>query len=172
MRLNSLYAEENVKGTKRVKRNYISHLAKVRLGEVKRAFRAQGSNYRTLSRFRVSLQSKQRVYNSMNKRIELLGYLTELKFRLKHEKAKGAARKAIKDEIRNTKRRLKHTKIDISEGIVKLGRRSARTPNPKVQFAWLLVLFVLIVAVALAIVFRSQIFGFVSSLVGKIVPSK
>ena len=171
-RLNALYAEENLKKNKKKRRNFRAKLASVRLGEVKRAFRGQRGNYRKISKFRVTLQAKQRVYDSMNKRIELFGYLAELKYRLKHERPKGAARRAIKKEIRDTKRRLKHTKGDISRGIVKLGKRSARTPNPKVQLLWLLLLLLIVAAVAVVIVFREPILAWITQLIAKFLPSK
>jgi hypothetical protein len=91
----------------------------------------------------------------MNRKIELAAYLAELRFRKRHEHPhKRAAKRAIRTEIKNTKLRMKYAERDFDKFMKKAGRRSRRTPNPKIQFAWFMVLLVMVaICAACAYVF-------------------
>ncbi len=170
MKLDSMYAEENLKRGKRGRKSYRTKLAEYRLSEVKRAFRKQGRNYRTVSKFRVSLQEKQKVYDAMNKNIELTGYLAECRYRLKHEKPRGSARKLLISEINETNKSIKHANSDIKYGINKNGKRSARTPSPKKQMIWLVVLLLLVGAGVAIYIFRAPIWAWVMQFISPYLP--
>lgn len=170
-RLDSLYAEEELGGKRARGKSYRTRLSEYRLSEVKREFKRQGKNYRKVSKFRVSPARKQSVYDAMNKKIELTGYLAECRYRLKHEKPKAAARKYLKSEISETKKSIKHSNSDIDYYLVKNGKRSAKTPSAKHQLIWLLVLLFIIAAGVAIYLFRAPIFEWVKGVIAQLIPA-
>ena len=143
IRLCSLYREEKATGKRPIRRSYRASLAAARLAEARRTYRRCGGTYRTVSRFKVSLQEKQKIYDAMNKKIELAAYLTECRYRLSHERPRGAARRKLNTEIRETQKRMRDMDADIRFYTDKYGKRSARKPVAEHQILWLVVLLLI-----------------------------
>ena len=140
MRLLTLYAEENANPEKKRRTNK-RRISKVKLKAAKRAFKKQFKLYKLASKYRVPEAEKQRIYEIMNRRIDLRTYLAECKFRKRHEHPSAfKARRVLRQQIKDTKLRLKYADRDFKKFMRKASKRSARTPNPKIQILWCFVL--------------------------------
>ncbi len=165
IRLCSLYREEDASGKKMRRKSYRANLAAARLRAARSAYRKCASSAREVSRFRVSIQEKSKAYEAMNKKIEFSAYLAECRYRMSHEKPRGAQRRKLNAEIRDTQKRIRDMDADIRFHTDKLGRRSAKVPKTEGQIAWLLVL-ILIVGIGFAIYwFRAPIWEFLKSII-------
>ncbi|MBQ9070099.1 MAG: hypothetical protein IJY23_01950, partial [Clostridia bacterium] len=149
MRLLTLYADENANPEKK-RKTQRDRIDKIKRKASRREYRKQRFLYKEAASFRVPLAQKDRIYEVMNRKIELRAYLAECKYRKRHEHpGNKRAKRAIKKQIKNTKKRLKYAERDLDILMTKASRRSKRTPNPKIQFLWLL----LIVAILALCVF-------------------
>ena len=135
MRLLALYSDENgVKTNKRKSKR--RKIAKIRLKASKKAFKKQWKLYRKAKKYRVSDKQKQRIFDAMNKKVEYRAYIAELKYRKRHEKAKGKPKHIILKELRETKMRLRYANRDFDRAMTKASRRSRRIPSSKRQIIW------------------------------------
>ena len=135
MRLLALYSDENgVKTNKRKSKR--RKIAKIRLKASKKAFKKQWKLYRKAKKYRVSDKQKQRIFDAMNKKVEYRAYIAELKYRKRHEKAKGKPKHIIVKELRETKMRLRYANRDFDKAMTKASRRSRRMPSSKRQIIW------------------------------------
>ena len=147
MRLLTLYADENANPEK--KRNtQRKRIDKIKLRASKRSFRKQRFLYREARSFRVPQAHKDRIYEVMNRKTELRAYLAECKYRKRHEKSGTMkSRRVIRQEIRDTKRKLRYCERDLDIFMTKASKRSKRTPKKIAQFFWTLALIALTVGV-------------------------
>jgi hypothetical protein len=169
MRLLTIYAEENANPRKK-RRSHRRRIAALKLRAARRSFRKQYKLYRLASKYRVPEAEKERIYEIMNVKIELQAYLAECRWRKRHEHPnKRAAKRTLKTEIKNTKLRLKYAERDFDRFMTKAGRRSRRTPNPKIQFLWFLVLLTMVaICVGAAYLFiyqKDQLFTMLGQLI-------
>lgn len=161
-RLLSLYSE-NGKAAK-AKR---SKTAELRLKETKRAFKRQMGLYKKISSYRIPLKKKQKIFDLMNRKVELCTYLAELKYRISHTKKKAEEYADIKNEIKDTSRQLKYTERDILSLSKRLAKNAARAANPKRQMLWLLLLILLVAAGLVGyFFFKEQLFGLFNMFLG------
>ena len=172
MRLLTLYAEENANPEKKRRTNK-KRIAKVKLKAAKRAFKKQFKLYKLASKYRVPEAEKQRIYEIMNRKIDLRAYLAECKFRKRHERP-GArqAKRVLRSQIKDTKLRLKYADRDFKKFMRKASKRSARTPNPKIQILWCLVLLTMVAIIGggvyLFITYKDLIISYFGSFVAYI----
>jgi hypothetical protein len=170
MRLLTMYAEENANPERKRKTNR-SRIAKVKLKAAKRSFNKQFTLYKVASKYRVPEAEKERIYEIMNRKIELRSYLAECKFRKRHEHPRvRKAKKAIRTQIKDTKLKLKYAERDFKKFMRKASKRSARTPSVKIQLLWCLVLLMMVAIVGggvyLFIQHKDLIFSYVSKYIG------
>ena len=172
MRLLTLYAEENANPEKKRRTNK-KRIAKVKLKAAKRAFKKQFKLYKLASKYRVPEAEKQRIYEIMNRKIDLRAYLAECKFRKRHERP-GArqAKRVLRSQIKDTKLRLKYADRDFKKFMRKASKRSARTPNPKIQILWCLVLLTMVAIIGggvyLFITYKDLIISYFGSFIAYI----
>lgn len=165
-RLLALYSEESRGKGGKPKKNQASSL---KLKETKRAFKRQLSLYKRISRYRLPLKKKQKIYDLMNRKVELCVYLAEMRYRIKHEDRKSDFKKELKTAIKDTLRQLKYTERDIEALSKKLAKRAARGRNPRHQMLWLVLLIILIVGGLVGyFFFREQIAALFLQLFGSI----
>jgi chromosome segregation ATPase len=165
IRLCSLYREEDTSGKKIRRRSYRANLAAARMRAARSAYRRCASSAREVARFRVSLQEKSKAYEAMNKKIEYSAYLAECRYRMSHERPRGAQRRKLNAEIRDTQKRIRDMDADIRFHTDKLGRRSAKSPKPEGQLTWL-ILLILLGVVGFAIYwFRAPIWEFLQPII-------
>ena len=144
MKLLALYADENANPEKK-RRHQRKRIDKVKLRATKRAFRQQRFLYKEARSFRVPQAQKDRIYEVMNRKTELKAYLAECKYRKRHEHPHSRkAKRAIRKEIKNTKKRLQYAERDFDIFMTKASKRSKRTPDPKIQFVWFLLLVAIV----------------------------
>jgi hypothetical protein len=163
-KLLSLYRENNKTGSaseKDIRKKY----SEIRLKATKKAFKKQHRTYSKINRLKVTLKEKQKIYDVMNKRTELVAYLAECEYRMKIEKPKGSAKKALSAEIRSSKKNVRYAEKDIAVMVKKATRRSDKRPNPVAQLTWLLILVLLVGAGVALFVFKDQIFAWLQSLI-------
>ncbi len=145
LKLMSLYADENTGNSPR-KNNQRRRIAKIRLKASKRAFKKQIRLYKMARKYRVPELHKDRIFEVMNRKIDLRAYLAECKYRKRHEKPTARkAKKILRKKMKDTKLRLKYAKMDFDRFMTKAGKRSRRTPDLKVQLFWFVILCCMIV---------------------------
>ena len=169
MRLLTLYAEENANPEKKRRTNK-RRISKVKLKAAKRAFKKQFKLYKLASKYRVPEAEKQRIYEIMNRRIDLRTYLAECKFRKRHEHPRAfKARRVLRQQIKDTKLRLKYADRDFKKFMRKASKRSARTPNPKIQILWCFVLLTMAAIIGggvyLFMTYKDLIFAYFNSFI-------
>jgi hypothetical protein len=95
-------------------------------------------------KFRIPERQKERIYELINKKTELLAYLSECKYRMKFTKRHDPERRYYAKEMRRTKREIRYATRDINALTKRNQRRSDKKPDPKIQLLWLLLLILLI----------------------------
>ena len=183
MRLLTLYAEENANPEKKRKTNR-QRIAKVKLRAAKRSFKKQFKLYKLASKYRVPEAEKERIYEIMNRKIQLRAYLAECKFRKRHERP-GArkAKRVLRSQIKDTKLKLKYAERDFKKFMRKASRRSRRTPNPKIQILWCFVLLAMLAVIGgivyvfmyqkeLVSSYTNQLLDYIKRLISKNLPGQ
>ncbi len=160
-RLMALYSDDG-----RGKKNVRDKIARVRLKAARRSFKKQLHLYRKSKRYFVPMPLKEEAWALMNERTNLAAYLAECKYRKRHEKPKGSLKRALKEEIRNTKRSIKYTERDIYRLLHKMKKKNEKQPSVKAQIIWIVVLAVLVVGGVACAVFYQQILDFIMNLIG------
>ncbi len=118
----------------------------VRFRAAKRSYRAQKRDFRRISSYRIPLKYKTKLYALMNKRIELMASLAELKYRAKIEKSSKAAKKSISRNMKDVRRRLKQNDRDLHALNTRTAARAKRARDPKSQLKWLAILLLTVAA--------------------------
>jgi hypothetical protein len=145
LRLISLYSDENNKNGKLKKNTHRGRIARLRVKASRKNYRKLLCLYRETRSFRIPEAQKDRIYNIMNKLIDLRVLLTELKYRKRKEHPNARkARKALTRKIKNTKIRINQLDGDLDRFMRKASRRSRRTPKPWKQIFWSIVLLLIV----------------------------
>ena len=152
MRLLTLYADENANPEKK-NTTQRKRIDRIKLRVSRRTFRKQRFLYREAKSYRVPQAQKDRIYEVMNRKTSLKAYLAECKYRKRHEHGNAKARRTIRKQIRETKRKLRYCECDLDVFMTKASKRSRRTPDKRIQFLWWLVLVALVCAGTMGYVF-------------------
>ena len=152
-RLIALYCEDEKGRAAKATKN---KTAELRLRETKRAFKRQMKLYKRVSSYRIPLKKKQKLFDLMNRKVELCTQLAELKYRIKHMSKRADDYGEIRTEIKDTARQLKYTERDILSLSKRLAKSAAKAKNPKRQMLWLLLLIILIAAALIGYFFLKE----------------
>ena len=121
-----------------------SKITRARKRGAARGFREQKKIYKKVRKFRVPERQKERIYELINKKTELLAYLSECKYRMKFKGRQDSERRYYAKEIRRTRREIRYATRDINALTKRNERRSDKKPDPKIQLLWLLLLILLV----------------------------
>ena len=166
-RLIKLYNENSKEGSLKNLRKKVTHIA---LSAEKKQFRKLTKHYKRISKMRIPLKEKERIYGVLNDRIELTGYLKECEYRARKEHPKGAAKRALKREINQTKKSLKVADRDFAVLVKKGAKRSSRAATPAHQVLWVVFALVLLGIGVACYIFRNEIGEFILSLIEQFKP--
>ena len=158
-------ANESKKAKKKSK-NVRKKIAAVKLKATKRAYKKQQKTFKKVSRMNLTLAKKEEIYTLMDKKTELAAYLAECNYRVKHEKSKGDAKRALVAEVKATKRRIKINEKDLASYTAKAARRSEKTPSAASKLGWIIVLLLIAGAAVAAYMFGPQIMELVKGFIG------
>ena len=169
MRLASMYTEENTSGRRIRRRNHRSRIANARLAAIRGVNRKYKGTYRLVSGFRgITVAEKQKVYDAINKKMELSALIAENQYRKRHERPRGAARRKLNNEINEANKRMRDMDADIRYYLDKFGKRSSRAAKPGTQFAWLLLLLLIVAAGVMIYLFKDTIWGYITTLMSNL----
>ena len=121
-------------------------ITKARKKGAAKGFKEQRRLYRKVKKMRIPPKQKEKIYELLNKKTDLLAYLFECKYRMKFARRGDPERRHYAREIRKTRREIKYATRDIDALTKRADRRSRKTPSPKIQLLWLGVLLLIAAA--------------------------
>jgi hypothetical protein len=137
-RLYKLYLGRDEMG----KSSFEKKVTKARIRALKATYKKQLKLYKTVEKERLPLEMKERVYNLMNERTRLNGYIEELRIRIRG--AKGTEKGEIVRERRRVVKEIKCINSDINYYYKKKVKgRISKSKTKRSQLLWLILVLVI-----------------------------